>query len=107
VSVVLDDPAAMMWGGELLLRNGEPAGQLTAAAWGETLGAAVGLAYLRDPAGEPVTAEFVRAGQYEVNIGGRLSGAAIGLRPPYDPAGTRVRSGTGTGAGQPRPRSRE
>ena len=49
-----------MWGGELLLRNGEPAGQLTAAAWGETLGAAVGLAYVRDPAGEVVTADFAQ-----------------------------------------------
>jgi 4-methylaminobutanoate oxidase (formaldehyde-forming) len=91
VSVVLTNPDAMMWGGELLLRNGEPAGQLTAAAWGETLGAAVGLAYLRDPAGEPVTAGFVKAGQYEVNIGGQLADAVVGLRPPYDPAGRKVK----------------
>jgi glycine cleavage system aminomethyltransferase T/glycine/D-amino acid oxidase-like deaminating enzyme len=91
VSVVLAGPEPMMWGGELLLRNGEPAGQLTAAAWGETLGAAVGLAYLRDPAGEAVTAGFVRAGQYEVNIGGQLAGAVVGLRPPYDPAGKKVK----------------
>jgi len=93
VSVILSAPDAMMWGGELLLRNGEPAGQLTAAAWGESLGAAVGLAYLRDPgcASEPVTAEFVKAGQYEVNIGGQLTGAVVSLRPPYDPAGKKVK----------------
>jgi 4-methylaminobutanoate oxidase (formaldehyde-forming) len=91
VSVVLDDPAVMMWGGELLLRNGEAAGQLTAAAWGETLGAAVGLGYLRDPAGDVVTADFARTGQYEVNVGGQLIGAAVGLRPPYDPAGRKVK----------------
>ena len=72
VSVVLGDPGVMMWGGELLLRDGEPVGQVTSAAWGETLGAAVGLAYLRDPAGGPVTAEFVRTGQYQVNVGGQL-----------------------------------
>jgi glycine cleavage system aminomethyltransferase T/glycine/D-amino acid oxidase-like deaminating enzyme len=92
VSVVLADPAVMMWGGELLLRNGEPAGQITAAAWGETLGAAVGLAYLRDPRGEVVTAEFVRAGRYEVNVGGQLASAAAGLRPPYDPAGRKIKA---------------
>ncbi|HTX84578.1 MAG TPA: FAD-dependent oxidoreductase [Streptosporangiaceae bacterium] len=91
VSVVLADPAVMMWGGELLLRNGEPAGQLTAAAWGETLGGAVGLGYLRDPAGDVVTADFVRAGQYEVNVGGQVTGAVVGLRPPYDPAGRKVK----------------
>ena len=81
----------MMWGGELLLRDGEPAGLLTSAAWGETLGAAVGLAYLRNPAGDPVTAEFARTGRYEVNVGGQLAGAAVGLRPPYDPAGKRIK----------------
>ncbi len=53
VSVVLDDPGVMMWGSELLLRDGEPVGQVTSAAWGETVGGAVGLAYLRDPGGDP------------------------------------------------------
>jgi 4-methylaminobutanoate oxidase (formaldehyde-forming) len=92
VSVVLDDPAVMMWGGELLLRDGEPAGQLTSAAYGETLGAAVGLAYLRDPGGDPVTGEFVRSGRYEVNVGGQLTSAVVGLRAPYDPAGHKVKA---------------
>ena len=36
VSFVLEDPAPMLWGGELLLRDGGPAGQVTSAAWGET-----------------------------------------------------------------------
>ncbi len=93
VSVVLDDPDVMMWGSELLLRNGEPAGQVTSAAWGETLGAAVGLAYVRDPAGDPVTAAFARAGTYAVNVGGQLVGATVGLRPPYDPAGMKIKGG--------------
>jgi 4-methylaminobutanoate oxidase (formaldehyde-forming) len=91
VSVVLDDPDVMLWGGELLLRDGEPAGELTSAAWGESVGAAVGLAYLRDSAGQVVTAEFVRSGHYEVNVGGRLVTAGAGLRAPYDPDGTKVR----------------
>jgi glycine cleavage system aminomethyltransferase T len=93
VSVVLADPAVMMWGSELLLRDGVPAGQVMSAAWGETLGAAVGLAYLRDPAGDPVTADFARAGTYTVNVGGTLVGATVGLRPPYDPSGARIKGG--------------
>ena len=32
VSFVVDDPEPMLWGGELLLRDGEPAGQVTSAA---------------------------------------------------------------------------
>jgi heterotetrameric sarcosine oxidase gamma subunit len=93
VSLVLGDPAVMMWGGELVLRDGVPVGQVTSAAWGETLGAAVGLGYIRDPAGGPVTAAFARTGDYQVNVGGQLVAATAGLRPPYDPAGSRVRGG--------------
>jgi heterotetrameric sarcosine oxidase gamma subunit len=99
VSVVLDDPAVMMWGSELLLRDGEPAGQVMSAAWGETLGAAVGLAYLRDPAGDAVTADFARAGTYSVNVGGQLVSATVGLRPPYDPAGKKMKGEGGNGPG--------
>jgi glycine cleavage system aminomethyltransferase T/glycine/D-amino acid oxidase-like deaminating enzyme len=105
VSVVLEDPAVMMWGSELLLRNGEPAGQVMSAAWGETLGAAVGLAYLRDPAGEPVTAEFARAGRYAVNVGGQVVAATVGLRPPYDPAGTKIKDDGGNGLSPAEPSS--
>jgi glycine cleavage system aminomethyltransferase T/glycine/D-amino acid oxidase-like deaminating enzyme len=93
VSLVLGDPGVMMWGGELVLRDGVPVGQVTSAAWGETLGAAVGLGYIRDPAGTPVTAAFARTGTYQVNVAGQLVPATASLRPPYDPAGLRVRPG--------------
>jgi glycine cleavage system aminomethyltransferase T/glycine/D-amino acid oxidase-like deaminating enzyme len=97
VSVVLAEPGAMLWGGELLLRDGVPAGQLTSGAFGATLGAAVGLGYLRDPDGGPATAEFARAGSYQVNIGGQLAAAAVHLRPPFDPAGSRIRPAADAG----------
>jgi glycine cleavage system aminomethyltransferase T len=84
-----------MWGGELILRDGVPVGQVTSAAWGETVGGAVGLGYIRDPAGTPVTAAFARTGEYQVNVGGQLVWAAAGLRAPYDPAGHRVRPDSG------------
>ena len=44
-------PEPMLWGGELVLRDGVAAGQVTSAAWGETLGRCAGLAYLWDPDG--------------------------------------------------------
>jgi glycine cleavage system aminomethyltransferase T/glycine/D-amino acid oxidase-like deaminating enzyme len=93
ISLVLDDPEVMLWGGELVLRDGVPAGQLTSGAYGATLGAAVGLAYVRDPGGGAVTAGFVSGGRYEVNVGGQLVAATAHLRPPYDPAGSKVRPG--------------
>jgi 4-methylaminobutanoate oxidase (formaldehyde-forming) len=91
VSLVLADPEAMIWGGELVLRDGAAIGQVTSGAWGAAVGSGVGLAYVRDPAGGPLTAEVIRSGDYQVNVGGRLYQAAVSLRPPFDPAGLRVK----------------
>ncbi len=91
VSLVLAEPEPMMWGGELVLRDGRPAGQVMSGAWGAALGASVGLAYVRHPDGEVVTAGYLRSGSYQVNIGGEVHRAELSLRPPYDPAGLRVR----------------
>jgi len=91
VSLVLADPGAMIWGGELVLRDGVAVGQVTSGAWGETVGACVALAYVRHPAGEVLTPDTIRAGHYQVNVGGRLYSATVTLRPPFDPAGARIR----------------
>ena len=81
----------MLWGGELVLRNGVVAGQATSAAWGETTGACVGLAYLRAPDGSVVDADWVLAGDYEISVGSRRYPISVSLRPLYDPAGERIR----------------
>ena len=91
VSLVLQDPDAMIWGGELVLSGGVPVGQVTSGAWGETLAGAVGLAYIRHPDGEILTPNLVRAGSYQVNVGGDLYPATATLRPPFDPAGDRIK----------------
>jgi 4-methylaminobutanoate oxidase (formaldehyde-forming) len=88
--LVVAGPEVMLWGGELVLRNGVAAGQVTSAAWGETLGACVALAWVGDPGGDVVTPQFVREGEYQVNVAGTLFPAQAGLRPPFDPAGERV-----------------
>jgi glycine cleavage system aminomethyltransferase T/glycine/D-amino acid oxidase-like deaminating enzyme len=90
VSFVVGDPEPMLWGGELVLRDGAPVGQVTSAAWGETLGACVGLAYVADPAGV-TSSDWARAGSYAVDVGGSVHPVTVGLRPPYDPASERIR----------------
>ena len=90
VSFVLDDPDVMMWGGELLLRDEVAAGLVTSAAWGATIGASVGMAYVRRADGDVVTPDYVRSGCYQVNVGGRVCAARVSLRPPYDPDGEKV-----------------
>ena len=91
VSFTADDPDVMLWGGELVRRDGIPAGQVTSAAWGATVGRAVGLAYVWDPAGGPVDADWVRGSSYEVAVGGDLVPITVSLRPPFDPDGLRIR----------------
>jgi 4-methylaminobutanoate oxidase (formaldehyde-forming) len=91
ISFAVDDAEAMLWGGELVLRDDIPAGQVTSAAWGEATGSCVGLAYIRSADAAPVTAEWVRAGRYEVNVGGQQYPITVSLRAIYDPANSRIR----------------
>lgn len=91
VSFVLDDAEPMMWGGELVMRDGTAVGQVTSAAWGATLGACAGLAYIWRRDGEPVTKDYLTSGAYEIDIGGELHAATVHLAAPYDPGFSRVR----------------
>ena len=91
VGFSVDDPDAMLWGGELVLRDGAVAGQVTSASWGETVGACVGLAYVRAADNSVVNADWVKAGSYQVNVGGRLYPISVSLRPIYDPTNAMIR----------------
>jgi 4-methylaminobutanoate oxidase (formaldehyde-forming) len=80
VSFVLDDPDPMVWGGELLLRDGEPAGQVTSAAYGATVGASVGLALLRGD--RPVRQEDLDRSSFAIDLAGTLEPVRVSLRAP-------------------------
>jgi glycine cleavage system aminomethyltransferase T len=84
VSFVCDDPDAMPWGGELVRRDGVAAGQVTSAAWGATLGAAVGLAYVKAPEGQTASADYLRSGDYQIDVGGDLVAVRVSLKAPLD-----------------------
>lgn len=90
VSVVIDDPTVVIWGGELLYRNGEPAGSLTSGAFSAQLGKCVAMAYIEHPE-KLVDREYIAAGTYAVDIAGDRFAAEVGLRAPFDPASTRVK----------------
>jgi glycine cleavage system aminomethyltransferase T len=65
---------------------------VTSAAWSDTFGVSVGLAYLWHPDRGPVTTEHVTSGTYAVDVGGEIHLADVGLRAPFDPSNERVRS---------------
>jgi 4-methylaminobutanoate oxidase (formaldehyde-forming) len=80
VSFVLDDPEPMVWGGELVLRDGEPAGQVTSAAYGATVGASVGLALLRADA--PVRQDDLDRSAFAIDLAGTIHPARVTLAAP-------------------------
>jgi 4-methylaminobutanoate oxidase (formaldehyde-forming) len=91
VGFSVGSPDAMLWGGEPVLRDGIVAGQVTSAAWGETTGSCVGLAYVRSADHSRVDAQWIGAGDYQVNVGGTLYPITVSLKAIYDPANARIR----------------
>ncbi|BBZ29525.1 dehydrogenase [Mycolicibacterium madagascariense] len=92
VSFAVESAEPMLWGGELILRDGAVAGQVTSGAWGETTGACVGLAYVRATDRATITAEWVGAGSYEVEVAGRRYPITVSLAALHDPANARIRA---------------
>jgi 4-methylaminobutanoate oxidase (formaldehyde-forming) len=76
-------------GGELILRNGEPAGEVTSAAYGHTVGGIVALGYAAT-GGARVDEAWLSA-RFEIDIAGERVKVAASLKAPYDPAGLRVK----------------
>ncbi|MGI9417236.1 MAG: aminomethyltransferase family protein, partial [Geminicoccaceae bacterium] len=85
----LDDPEPVLYGGELILRDGEPVGELESAAYGHTLGCAVGLGYARIEGNGHAPSG---SGRYEIDLAGALIPATAHARTPYDPKSERVRA---------------
>ncbi|NRQ35449.1 GcvT family protein [Nonomuraea sp. NN258] len=82
VSIVLDDPAAHLWGGESLLSEGSGVGYVTSAAYSPTLGRTVALGHITDASLEKV----------EIDVAGDLYSAQVSLKAPYDPTSARVKA---------------
>jgi 4-methylaminobutanoate oxidase (formaldehyde-forming) len=90
VQVRLLDPEPLLYHAEVVRRDGIPVGYVRAASYGWTLGSAVGLAQV-SAAGDPVTADWLSSGRWEVDVAGHLYAAEVSLRPMYDPTSARVR----------------
>jgi len=90
-SLVVDAPQTNLWGNELILRDGEPAGFVTSAAFGHTLGRPVALGLVSRRKGS-ATKAWLESGRWEIDLAGTRLPAAASLRAPYDPTSQRVRS---------------
>ena len=91
VSLVVDAAHTNLWGGELILRNNAPAGFVTSAAFGHTLGKPVALGIISNSEG-PASAAWIDSGRYTIDLAGERFAAAVSLKAPYDPASSRTKA---------------
>ncbi len=84
------DPAISLYGRETIYRNGERVGYLTSGGWGYTVGANIGMGYVRNPAG--VSDDFLQTGKYELEVATVRVPASLHMGPLYDPKGERIKA---------------
>ncbi len=90
VQFLLEDPEAMLYHHEPIMRDGKMVGHLTSGNYGHTLGGSVGLGYVESE--DEITADYVSSGKFEINVGGELIPAKASLQAMYDPKAERMRS---------------
>ncbi|MEM9196033.1 MAG: glycine cleavage T C-terminal barrel domain-containing protein, partial [Myxococcota bacterium] len=88
--VLVQDPAPLLFHGELVYRNDQALGYVRSGSYGHTLGGAVGLAMLE--ADEPVDDAFLASGTFEIDIAGQRYPVTASLAPLYDPEMKRIKT---------------
>jgi len=89
VQFLLEDPEALLYGEEPIVRDGVPVGYLRSGAYGHTLGGPMGLGYVDHEEG--VTVDFIKSGKFEIQVAGERFPAQASLRSMFDPKNLRVR----------------
>ncbi len=88
VSLLAEDPAVDLFGNEPVLLDGSWVGYIRAAAYGYTVGGAVGLAQVRCEDG--VTGEWLKGGGFRVRTPAGDVPVRLQLGPLYDPQRLRI-----------------
>jgi 4-methylaminobutanoate oxidase (formaldehyde-forming) len=91
VSLVVDARHTNLWGGELILRDDQPVGFVTSAAFGHSIGRPVALGIVSS-GDAPADAAWLGAGRYAIDLAGERYAATVSLKAPYDPTSSRTRT---------------
>ena len=89
VQFVLQDPEPLFYHHEPIMQGDQCIGYLTSGNYGHTVGASVGLGYVK--AEQEVTADWLGAQKWQIDVGGKLIDASASLRAAYDPSGENMR----------------
>jgi glycine cleavage system aminomethyltransferase T/glycine/D-amino acid oxidase-like deaminating enzyme len=90
VQFLLQDPEAMLYHHEPILRDGVIVGHLTSGNYGHTLGGSVGLGYVEVE--EEITREYLESGSFAIDVAGVPVPAQASLSALYDPKAERMRA---------------
>lgn len=88
-SIKLCDPQPLLHHSEPVLRDGRVVGYVTAAAYGYTVGAAVGLCFVSLDAGQS-DKQSLKQGRYSVMVEGQEIEAILSMTPFHDPQSKRM-----------------
>jgi heterotetrameric sarcosine oxidase gamma subunit len=86
---LLQDPEPLMHGNELIYLGEKQVGYIQVGGYGHTLGGAVGIGFAQ--LDEPLTAEIVETGDWQIEIADRRYPATASLKPLYDPKMTKIK----------------
>ena len=90
MTFTVDDPAILLSGRETILRDGKRVGYLTSGGWGYTVGANIGMGYVRHVDG--VTDDYLSSGSYELEVATDRVPARLRMGVLYDPSMSRIKS---------------
>ena len=90
VTFTVANPESVLVGRETILRDGTPVGYLTSGGYGYTIGASIGLGYIRNAEG--VSDQWLSEGRYALVIAGDETPADLAFAPLFDPKGARIRA---------------
>ncbi|MBM3546470.1 MAG: FAD-dependent oxidoreductase [Alphaproteobacteria bacterium] len=77
----VEDPKVFPWGGEGLLRDGKPVGEVTSAGFSDMLGTSLVMSYVR--ADHKIDRDHVMTGAYEIDIAGERVKVTPLAKPPF------------------------
>ncbi len=89
VMFALEDDQPMLYQNEPIWRDDKIVGYITSGMFAHTVGVAVGMGYVNHS--KSITADFIKAGRYEIEVATKRIPARASLRPFYDPKSERVK----------------
>jgi len=84
VQFALNDPEIVVYGGEPIIFDGEPVGNLTSATYGWTVNSGIGMGYVSLPTGK-VTSKKLEMPKWEIEVYGQRVSTRAQLRPLVSP----------------------